>query len=92
MFDIITETNTKGRDAKSFPQKIGCRRGSTPRQASAPEKYNQHKTRGLRSKEDQKPALLKMVHVLKYNMLLCPSGHGILILLAATTMYVSEWQ
>jgi hypothetical protein len=33
-----------------------------------------------------------MVHVLKYNMLLCPNGHGILILLTATTMYVSEWQ
>jgi len=28
-FDIITETNTKGPDAKSFPQKIECRRRST---------------------------------------------------------------
>jgi len=91
-FDIITRDEYKGTRCKKFSTENSMPTGIDSEQASEPERHNQHKTSGLRSNEDQKPVLNKMVHVLKYNILLCPNGHGILVLLTTTTMYVSEWQ
>jgi len=91
-FDIITRDEYKGTRCKKFSTENSMPTGIDSEQASEPERHNQHKTRGLRSQRRPKPALNKMVHVLKYNVLICPCGHGILVLLTGQRCTWSEWQ